>query len=154
MNSEQFLYLEDFHEGQVINYSRGYKVTEEEIMELAERFDPQPFHIDKQAAEASIFGGLVASSVHLFAMWSAIGNQADGPPVASLSALGFNNMKTLAPARPGDTLYLRVTVLTARPSRSKDDRGILEVSNEVFNQDDETVFTLEHAFLIRKRPKG
>jgi acyl dehydratase len=129
-----------------------YALTEAEILEVGERWDPQPFHTDPVAAEASLFGGLVASSVHLFAIMVAIGTGPAEEPVAAVSALGFDKLRLHLPARPGDDLSVRAKVLERRASRSRPEVGIVRCSRELVNQRDEVVFSDESAFLIQHRP--
>ena len=121
--------------------------------EFGKRFDPQPFHTDKTAAVDSIFGGLVASSVHLFAMavWF---SRYLGEPTAAVSALGFDAMRMSAPARPGDLLSLRSETLHTRVSKSRPDCGIIESRSELVNQNGEVVMSYQGAFLVRRRNLG
>lgn len=145
-------YFEDVTLGEFTEFKQEYEVTEDEIIELAKRFDPQPFHIDKKAAEESIFGGLTASSVHLFAMLCAIGTtDEDTEQMHAISILGFNNMKISHPARPGDLLKVRSTITKLRRSNSRPDCGIVEAHNEMFNQDGTVVMSTDHAFLVKCR---
>ena len=146
-------FFEDYVVGRVDVYdTTTYTVTEDEIIEFGLRWDPQPFHIDPVAAAQSPFGGLVASSVHLFAMAVGIGMSATKEnPVAAVSALGFDNMRLHAPARPGDVLFARGEVVEARPSRSRPDTGVVRIRNELVNQRGEVILSLETAFLIARR---
>jgi acyl dehydratase len=143
-------HFEDFRVGEKQTATGDYLVTEDEIIEFGTRFDPQPFHTDPAAAKDSIFGSLVASSVHLFAM-SVSFSQHLGEPTAAVSALGFDRLRMLAPARPGDRLSLRSETLSARRSKSRPDCGVIESLSELFNQDGETVMTYQGAFLVRCR---
>jgi acyl dehydratase len=146
-------FFEDFTVGEVEVFDATYVVTEEEIREVGERWDPQPFHIDPEAAQQSPFGGLVASSVHLFAMavsLSMTGTKHD--PVAAVSALGFDKMRLHAPARPGDELFVRIEVIEARRSTSQPALGVVQNRAEMLNQHDELVFSYESAFLVQQRP--
>jgi acyl dehydratase len=127
-----------------------YEVTEEEVIEMGSRWDPQPFHTDRDAAKASIFGGLVASSVHLFGIAVALGHSRV-EPVAAVTALGFKELQWHAPARPGDVLHLRSRVTSMRLSGSRPDCGIVESRSEVLNQNEELVFAYSSAALIRRR---
>lgn len=145
-------YYEDYVVGRVTEYPGRYQVTEEEVVEVAGRWDPQPFHLDPVAAKDSIFGGLVASSVHLFAIAVALG--ASGGPVAALSALGFDDLRWHAPARPGDTLRMRGETLSTRLSKSRPGAGIVINRSQVLNQGDELVFSYQGAALISCRPAG
>ncbi|MCB1615413.1 MAG: MaoC family dehydratase N-terminal domain-containing protein [Pseudomonadales bacterium] len=148
-------YFEDIEVGEKIVFQNSYKVTEEEIIEVASRWDPQPFHIDKQAAEQSMFGGLTASSVHLFAMMVGIGTcDKKTEHMAAVSALGFNNMRARHPARPGDELFVRSEVTALRRSKSRPDCGIVETANEMYNQDGVVVMSTDNAFLVSCRTPG
>jgi acyl dehydratase len=143
-------YFEDFRVGQKRTASQDYVVSEEEIIEISSRFDPQPFHMDPIAAKDSIFGSLVASSVHLFAI-SVSFSRYLGEPTAAVSALGFDRLRMLSPARPGDRLSLRSETLSARRSKSRPDCGVIESRSELFNQHGETVMTYRGAFLVQCR---
>lgn len=140
-------YFEDFKVGDSLLFTDRYLFTEEEIIEVGQRWDPQPFHIDKEAAKESIFGGLVAASTHLFAAYCRIGIKEY--PTAAVSALGFNNVKTLLPVRPGDVLRKTEVVLESRLSNSKPGCGILRMRADLHNQNDELVFSAETAFIVR-----
>jgi acyl dehydratase len=142
-------YFEDFEVGDRHEISEGYEVTEAEIVEFARRYDPQPFHIDAEAAAASAFGGIVACTSHIFAMQCALGVK--GLPTAAVSALGFDKMRTLAPVRPGDVLTLRDEVLACRRSESRPGVGIVTFRVEMQNRRDETVFSYENTCLIQMR---
>jgi len=144
-------YLEDYVPGDVFEVAATYLVTEEEILEVGRRWDPQPFHTDKEAAAESFFGGLVASSVHLFAASVWLGYQME-TRAAAVSALGFSELSWHAPARPGHRLSMRAETLSARASKSRPDCGVVENKSEIFNQDGELVFSFIGAALIRKRP--
>lgn len=150
------LYFEDVEPGKDVTFDGVYHVTEAEIIEVGTRWDPQPFHIDPEAAKQSIFGGLVASSAHVFAIWVSMGNDDidKDKAIASVSALGFNNLQWHAPIRPGDAIRSSFRITGARASRSRPELGIVKSDNRMFNQDDVTVFTLECAFLVPRRPKA
>jgi acyl dehydratase len=144
-------YFEDFVPGQMDTGSATYEVTEAEIREVGERWDPQPFHVDPLAAARSAFGGLVASSVHLFAIMVSLSNASLEEPAAAVSALGFDKLRLHAPARPGDELVVRITVLEGRVSTSRPGLGVLRTRAELVNQRDEVVFSYEAASLIERR---
>lgn len=148
------IYFEDVNLHEEVVFDAVYHVTEEEIIEVGERWDPQPFHIDREAAKKSMFGGLVASSAHIFAIWVSMGNDEmdKDKAIASVSALGFNNLQWHAPVRPGDAIKSSFTITEARQSKSRPELGIVNSSNRVFNQNNEIVFSLECAFLVPKRP--
>lgn len=143
-------YLEQISEGEEVVFEDVYHVTEEEIIEVGNRWDPQTFHTDPEAAKRSIFGGLVASSAHIFAIWVRIGHapiDAD-KNIASVSALGFDNLRWHEPARPGDTLRNSFVIISIRESKSRPGLGVVVTHSRVYNQRDETVFTAECSFLV------
>ena len=147
-------FLEDLVVGHVDVYDASpYLVTEEEIVEFGTRWDPQPFHVDPAAARESPFGGLVASSVHLFAMSVGIGMRAaKDDPFAAVSALGFDKMRLHGSARPGDELSLRAVIIEARPSNSRPEVGVARTRSELVNQRQEVIFSFETAWLIARHP--
>jgi acyl dehydratase len=144
-------YFEYYKLGSEETLPESYTITEEEIIEFGERWDPQPFHTDREAAEKSYFGGLVASSVHLFAVAVRLGTKLpEDKRAAAVSALGFTNVHLKAPARPGDVLTLHVRVIDSRESKSKPDIGIVAMYHELRNQNGEIVFIFDDAFLVKK----
>jgi len=147
------MYFEDFPVGWVRAFDDTYLVTEEEILEVGRRWDPQPFHTDPVAAADSVFGGLVASSVHLFAIATALGQVAAAEPVAAVSALGFSNLTNHAPVRPGDVISKSQTVLEARLSNSRPGLGILRNRVDLTNQHEVLVFSVQIAALYECRPE-
>jgi acyl dehydratase len=146
-------YFEDLTIGREVVFEDEYRVTEEEIIEVGQRWDPRPIHTDPVAAAESIFGGLVASSAHIFAIYVRIGNaEVDRDrQSAAVSALGFNNLQWRAPVRPNDVLRTAYTVVSARVSESRPALGVVTTKCRMFNQHDETVFTLECSYLIERR---
>ena len=149
-------YFEDLPIGREIIFDDEYHVTEEEIIEVGRRWDPRPFHTDPEAAKSSMFGGLVASSAHIFSIYVRIGNaEVDrDKQTAAVSALGFNNLQWREPVRPGDVLNCAYTVIGARASESRPTLGVVTSGCRMFNQNDKVVFTLECSYLIERRPSG
>lgn len=148
--SDGAVYWEDFHVGQVIELGTR-EVSREEILQFARRYDPQPFHTDDEAAEESIYGGLIASGWHTCAMTMRMLYDGLLERAASLGSPGVDNVRWLEPVRPGDTLRARMRVLETRPSRSKPDRGTIKSRWEVLNQNDEMVMTMEGYGMYRRR---
>ena len=148
---EHQLHLEDFQPGQVREFG-NYHVTEQEIVDFARKYDPQPFHVDAEAARQSIYGGLIGSGWMTCAI--AMRMICDGYLLntASMGSPGVDNVRWKLPVRPGDVLRMRMTVLEVRPSQSKPDRGIVRTAWEVINQDDDVVMTSEGMGLYRRRP--
>ena len=145
------LYFEDFELGRV--YELGsVDVTEADILEFARRFDPQPFHVDPEAARQSVFGGLIASGWHTGAMWMRlyVDSLLDG--AASMGSPGIEELRWLAPVRPGDTLAGRLTVLETTPSERRPGRGTVRIRGEMVNQDGVTVLSMVSRGHFGRRP--
>ena len=135
------LSFEDFEPGQV--YELGSKVvTEDEIVAFARQFDPQPFHLDPEAAKDSVFGGLIASGWHTGAMWMRLYVDSLLGGASGQGSSGIEELRWLAPVRPGDTLSGRLTVLEASSSESHPDRGTIRIRGEMVNQDGVTVMSM------------
>lgn len=143
-------WYEDFTVGEEIR-SPGKTLTEAEIVEFGFRYDPQPFHIDKQAAGASIYGGLIASGWHIGSVAFRLLTMTDVLGEASLGSPGIDELRWLKPVHPNDTLTTIVRITEMRPSRSKPDRGIVVMAYRIVNQDEETVMTMQAMQLIRRR---
>jgi acyl dehydratase len=129
----------------------GMPVSREAVIAFAQQFDPQPFHVDDEAARASLFGGLCASGWHTCAM--AMRMMCDGYLLdsASLGSPGIDNLRWLKPVFPGDTLSVRMEVLDARPMASKPHVGLLRSRWEVRNQHGQPVMTMEGWGMFRRR---
>jgi acyl dehydratase len=144
-------YFEDFAPGQVLELG-SRTISRERMLAFAREFDPQPFHVDEEAARRSIYGGLLASGWHTCSLWMRI--LCDGllTDTASLGSPGIDELRWLKPVRPGDTLSVRMTILEAIPSRSKPDRGLLRSLTEMRNQHGEIVLTARGLSLLGRRP--
>jgi len=143
-------YWEDFPAGQVREFG-ATTVTHEAIVEFARQFDPQPFHVDDEAARHSLFGGLCASGWHTCAM--AMRMMCDDYLLdsASLGSPGVENLRWTKPVFPGDTLSVRLTVLDTRPMASKPQVGLVRSRWEVRNQHGEGVLSMEGWGMFRRR---
>ena len=144
-------YLEDFAVGQTFRSGR-LSVEAERIRTFAAEFDPQPFHLDDEAALDGFFGGLVASGWHTAAVVMRLLVQNYLSIEASLGSPGIDEIRWPYPVRPGDTLRVRATVLEARRSLSKPDRGIIKTLVEAVNQDGRTVMRATAINFLRVRP--
>lgn len=145
-------YFEDYPVGAI--YVGGpITVSGEDIVAFARRYDPQPMHIDKAAAEAGPFGGLIASGWHTGALMMEMLVRHFVPTPGNLPSPGLDELRWLRPVRPGDRLSLRATIENARLSRSKSGQGVVTGFVEVLNQDGEVVMSLKPVSLIRCRPK-
>jgi acyl dehydratase len=145
------LYFEDFPPGDV-RESPSRHLTHDEIVAFASQYDPQPFHLDDEAARRTIYGGLLASGWHTCAIYMRLMWETFLKDTASLGSPGVDEIRWVKPVRPGDTLRVRFTVLEATPSRSKPDRGIVRSLSEVFNQHGEIVMTLRGLGMFARRP--
>ena len=146
-------WFEDFQPGEVSEFG-GYDMTEAEVLAFAGRYDPQPFHIDAAAAQAGLYGGLIASGWHTASVMMRLLVQHFIPPAASLGSPGVDELRWLQPVRPGDRLRVRVTVQETVGSRSRPDRGVVRIFTEVLNQQNEVVMTTRGMLLFRRRPPG
>jgi acyl dehydratase len=132
-------YFEDYRPGAIYEY--GHRtVTEEEIVEFARRYDPQPIHIDAVWAAGGPFGTLIASGWHTASMFTRMFVDHYLSHVASLASPGVDEVRWPVPVRPGDKLRMRVTILEARRSQSRPDRGIVRTRGELINQDEQVAF--------------
>ncbi len=147
------IYFEDNEVGKTIKIKERYIVTEEEIIEMGLKWDPRPFHIDREAAADSVLGGLVACSAHIFAIFGFSGHLME-EPFAAVSALGFDKMKLHAPVMAGDEISYEYKVLSARLSKSRPDCGIVIIMTKLFNQRSELVFSVQSASLMSCRPNN
>ena len=126
-------------------------LQKDEIIQFAKQFDPQVFHVDEQAAEKSVFGGLIASGWHTCGIAMRMMCDAYLLDSASLGSPGVDNIRWLKPVRPGDTLRFEREFLESRPSSSKPDVGILKTRWEVFNQRNEMVMSMEGVGMFKRR---
>jgi acyl dehydratase len=145
------LTFDDFEPGQVLELG-SHTVSEDEIIEFARRFDPQPFHVDPEAAKTSVFGGLIASGWHTGAMWMRLYVDSMLGAASAQGSPGIEELRWLAPVRPGDTLHGRLTVLDTTPSERRPDRGTVRIRGEMVNQDDVTVLSMVSRGHFGRRP--
>lgn len=141
-SEDDTLYWEDFPAGNVRDCG-STTVSREAILDFARQFDPQPFHVDEQAAKNSLFGGLAASGWHTCGIAMRLMCDAYLLRTTSQGSPGIDELRWLKPVRPGDTLRLRMTVLDARPMRSKPHLGLVQSHWELFNQHDDCVLSMK-----------
>lgn len=134
-------YYEDIEIGEVEEYGK-YDVTKEEIKEFARKYDPQPFHLDEEAAKGSIFGELVASGWHTAAIMMRLSVEGSDKETAFLGSFGIDELRWKAPVSPGDTLRRRSEIIKKRLSESRNDRGYVKSRIEGLNQNDEVVISM------------
>ena len=143
------MYLEDFEVGQTYRSSR-LRVEADEIKRFAAEFDPQPFHLNDEAARATIFKGLAASGWHTAALTMKLIVQSDFRPVGGMVGVGFEG-RWPKPVRPGDELHVEAEVLEVRPSGSNPARGLLVVRATTLNQVGEAVQLSTFTLLVPRR---
>lgn len=144
---------EDFPVGSVREFGAA-TLTREAVIAFARDFDPQPFHLDDAAAEASLFGRLSASGWHTCALAMRMMCDAYLLESSSLGSPGVDHLRWLKPVFPGDTLRMRMEVLEARPMNSRPDVGLLRTRWEVINQGGDLVLTMEGWGMFRRRDAG
>lgn len=144
-------YFEDFEVGRTIQVG-SCTVSEDEIVDFATRFDPQPFHVDRDAAAKSIYGGIIASGWHTCGMMMRL--MVDGflRNSSSMGSPGVDEIRWIKPVRPGDTLSVTNTALEVRPSSSKPDRGVVMTLWQATNQHGEVVATIKGMGMFGRRP--
>jgi acyl dehydratase len=150
MSATEPLYLDDLHVGQRFT-SGSYVMEAAWIKEFAAEFDPQPFHLDETAAEASIFKGLAASGWHTAAVAMRLLVTGGLPFASGIIGLG-GEIAWPRPTRPGDTLHVESEIVEITPSRSKPQRGIVTVRSTMLNQSGEPVYLLTAKLLALRRP--
>jgi acyl dehydratase len=130
-------------------------MNEADIIAFAEKYDPQPFHVDPEGAKDGPFGGLIASGWHTTSMMMRQLVEHWVSPESSLGASGVDEIRWPRPVRPGDTLHVRATILEARRSASKPDRGIIKSRAELTNQNGDLVMTLTAVnFVLLRDPSS
>jgi acyl dehydratase len=145
------LYYEDLAVGQ--SFTTGsIRVEPAMVKAFATEFDPQPFHLDEEAAKESVFGGLVASGWHTAALSMRLLVGGELQLVGGLVGMGAEELRWPRPVYPGDVLRLHSEVLDMRLSRSRPDRGIVKVRNTTLNQDGEPVMVLVVNLVVPRRP--
>ena len=135
-------YFEDMEVGTKSSFGH-YEVTREEVLEFASKYDPQPFHLDDEAAAQTFFGRLSASGWHTCAMsMRMIVDQFRHEKTASIGSPGIDELRWLKPVYPGDTLRMETELIEKRQSKSKPNMGFTKSRQTVFNQHDEPVLTM------------
>ena len=145
-------YLEDFAVGQIFR-AGPLPIDAERIKTFAVEFDPQPFHLDENAARDTIFGGLAASGWHTAAVTMRLLVQSDLKPAGGIVGAGFEEFRWPRPVRPGDALRIEAVVVEVRPSRSRPDQGVIKVRTTTRNQHDEAVQVTIGNLVVPRRPK-
>ena len=145
------MFFDDMTEGYSFE-TEARTLTEEAIISFAQLWDPQPFHLDHDAAAKSAFGKLVASGYHTLLTSFVLALEAQVWNEASMGSPGMDELRWLAPVCPGDTLRALGTVRSSTPSRSRADRGRTVVFYEVLNQNDQVVMSYLTTHILRRLP--
>ena len=143
-------YFEDYEVGETAEFG-DHPVTEEEIVEFARKYDPQPFHVDPDAGARTIYGGLISSGWMTGSIMMRLLVDHFISPASSMGSPGVDEVRWLRPVRPGDRLRVRLTIIETKRSQSKPDRGIVRVQQEMINQHGETVMSLRGMSLSKCR---
>jgi len=146
-------YFEDFKTGERFD-SEGLTLTQAQIIEFALTWDPQPFHMDVEAADRSAFGGLVASGFHVAALTVRLIRDTGLMSGTGLGTTAADDVHWLKPVRPGDTLSVRAEVVEITPARARTDRGFVRLRYTTSNQNREVVMTMNLNHVVARRSEG
>jgi acyl dehydratase len=144
-------YLEDFTPGRVFTSDKNITVDAAAIKAYATQFDPQPFHLDEEAAEKTFFKGLAASGWHTMSITMRLMVDGALPIAGGIIGAGADELRWPRATRPGDTLRVQCEVLEARPSKSRPDQGLIRVRITTLNQNDESVQTMIGNLVVPRR---
>ena len=144
-------YFEDFAVGQTFGSGR-LKVDKERIKTFAAEFDPQPFHLDEEAARGTLFRGLAASGWHTAALTMRLLVEGELKPAGGIVGAGFDDFRWPRPVRPGDELRVEAEILEVRPSKSRPNQGMIKVRTTTLNQDGEAVQVSIGNLVVPRRP--
>jgi acyl dehydratase len=143
-------YFDDYVKGTVHEFG-SIRVDEDEVLAFGRRYVPLSYHVDKEAAKQSIYGGVIASGWHTAALMMRIYTENYLSKVANLGSPGGDELRWNKPVFPGDELSVRATVLEARRSESRPDRGVVRTFIEVLNQKKEIVMSMKMVNFVRTR---
>ena len=151
--SPGLVYFEDLSVGQRFR-SGTYAVDADQIKAFARAWDPQPFHLDEEAAARTVFGGLVASGWHTVAITMRLLVTGELRPANGILGLGVEDLRWLKPVRPGDTLRVESEIVEVRPSMSRPDYGVVKIRHTTTNQEDAPVQVVTSIHLVARRPEA
>lgn len=145
------IFYEDIVIGETESYGR-YEVTRDEVIDFASKYDPQPFHLDEEAAKHSVFGGLCASGWHTCAMMMRmIVDNMMANKAAGMGSPGLDGVEWKKPVMVGDILSVKSTPTEKRESKSRKNIGLVKGTNEVFNQHGDLVMVVRTNYMMAKR---
>ncbi|HEX9857615.1 MAG TPA: MaoC family dehydratase [Paracoccaceae bacterium] len=145
------LYLDDFKPGRTFT-TGTLTVTQDDIIAFAAQFDPQPFHLDAEAAQATFFQGLAASGWHTASLTMRLLIGSEMSPAGGIISGGFDELTWLRPVRPGDTLRADSEILEVRPSRSRPTQGLVKARVVTLNQNEDPVQRFVTNLVVQARP--
>jgi len=146
-------FFEDFAVGQVFATPR-LRIDADAIKSFARQFDPQPFHVDEEAAKNSVFRGLAASGWHTAALTMRLMTDGEFKPAGGIIGVGFDELSWQRPVRPGDELRAESEIMEVRPSKSRADRGTIRVRTTTYNQNGDAVQVFTGNLIVPRRPAG
>ena len=146
-------YLEDFAVGQTFG-SGQLRIEADRAKAFAAEFDPQPFHLDEDAARKSVFGRLAASGWHTAAATMRLLVDSEFNPAGGIIGAGFEELRWPRPVRPGDVLRIESEVLEVRPSKSRPEQGLIKVRTTTLNQNGEAVQVFVGNLIVPSRMAG
>jgi acyl dehydratase len=144
-------YLDDFVVGQTFGSGR-LQIDETRIKSFATEFDPQPFHLDEEAARQTFFQGLAASGWHTAALTMGLLVESELKPAGGIVGAGFDELRWPRPVRPGDELRVESEILEVRPSKSRPEQGLIKVRTTTLNQNGEAVQVSVGNLIVPCRP--
>jgi len=151
MDQMGFRYFEDFTQGEVIELG-SRTVSGEEMLEFARQFDPQPFHLDAEAAKKSLLGGLCASGWHTGSIFMRFFAEGLLNHCSSQGSPGMDKLNWPTPLWPGDTVSARTTIVATRLSKSRPTMGIVSFLHEMTRQNGDLVLRIENSAFMGRRP--
>ena len=145
-------FLEDFAPGQKYKSSSTITVDAEAIKAFAREYDPQPYHLDENAAKQTLFQGLAASGWHTAALTMRLIVDGEMKPAGGVLGAGFDEFRWPRPVRPGDELRVESEILEVRESKSRPDQGLIKVRTTTLNQNGEPVQIFVGNLIVPRRP--
>jgi len=146
-------YLDDLAPGQRFGGAARIRIDAERVASFAAEFDPQPFHLDAQAAAQTLFGALAASGWHTAAATMRLLVDSDFRPAGGIVGAGFEELRWPLPVRPGDELRVESEVLEVRPSKSRPQQGLVKLRTSTYNQHNELVQVSVGSLVVQRRPQ-
>jgi len=146
-------YLDDLAPGQRFGGAARIRIDAERVASFAAEFDPQPFHLDAQAAAQTLFGALAASGWHTAAATMRLLVDSDFRPAGGIVGAGFEELRWPLPVRPGDELRVESEVLEVRPSKSRPQQGLVKLRTSTYNQHNALVQVSVGSLVVQRRPE-